>query len=130
MDWLRRWMAGRYGADNLSLALLAVAVFLSVIFMFIPVPYLSLIPTLLVFYDLFRMMSRNIYARQKENEWFMRWSAPIRRWASGCFRRFRDRKIHRYFRCPSCHARLRVPKGRGKIAITCPKCKTEFIRKA
>ena len=123
-------MTGRYGVDNFGLFLMAVAVILSIVFVFIPVPYLGLIPTLLLAYDIFRMFSYNMAARRKENDWFMRWFAPIQPGGIGTRRRFQDRKTHRYFRCPSCRARLRVPKGRGKIAITCPRCKTEFIRKA
>ncbi len=130
MDWLRKFMAGRYGADQFSMVLLVLALVLSLVFAFVPVPLLELAPMALVFYDLYRMLSRNIPARRRENEWFLRWSAPMRRGLNGAERRFRDRKTHRYFKCPSCRARLRVPKGRGKIAITCPKCKIEFIRKA
>ncbi|MBO2527292.1 MAG: hypothetical protein CW335_03815, partial [Clostridiales bacterium] len=68
-------------------------------------------------FSLFRTFSRNIYTRQKENRRFRQlWT------------RLRDRK-NRYYRCPKCRQTVRVPKGRGKISIRCPKCGEKFIKK-
>ena len=75
------------------------------------------------------MFSRNIQARYAENEKFMRWWRPVSNRIRGAQGRFADRKTHCYFKCPECGQRLRVPKGKGKIMITCPHCHTKFDRK-
>ena len=72
---------------------------------------------------------RNIQARYAENEKFMRWWRPVSNRIRGAQGRFADRKTHCYFKCPECGQRLRVPKGKGKIMITCPHCHTKFDRK-
>lgn len=127
---LRRFMYGRYGTDQLNLALLLSAIAISLLRTLLslffrssrvygsiisPLIYL-LVLGLLGFY-LFRSLSRNIYARQKENRWFRQLAA-----------RLRDRK-NRYYRCPKCRQIVRVPKGKGKISIRCPKCGERFLRK-
>lgn len=129
-DSFRRFMYGRYGTDQLNMALLVTAVAVSMVNSLLSVflrsttiysavinPLLYLLVMGLLGYELFRTFSRNIYARQKENRWFRQlWS------------RLRDRS-NRYFRCPRCKQMVRVPKGRGKISIRCPKCGERFIRK-
>lgn len=127
---LRRFMYGRYGSDQLNMAILIAAVLLSllnsILTMFlrdsqvygsIVAPILSLVVYGLLIYSFFRMLSRNIYKRQRENRRFTQlWS------------RMKDRN-NRYFRCPNCKQTVRVPRGRGKICIRCPKCGEKFTRK-
>ena len=126
----RRFMYGRYGFDELNIALLIVAVAVSLTnsiltvslpFSFVHTrivsPFLHLLVVGLLGFSLFRAFSRNIYARQKENRWFRR------QW-----QRLRDRK-NRYYSCPKCRQTVRVPRGKGKISIRCPKCGEKFIRK-
>lgn len=77
---------------------------------------------------IWRMLSRNIYARQKEN------AAYLRIWyrVKGFFLRFKpraDAKTHKHFKCPKCRQEVRVPKGKGKVLITCPKCGEKFQKK-
>ena len=93
------------------------------------VPFLQLIMLLPLGYCFFRMFSRNIQARYAENEKFMRWWRPVSNRIRGAQGRFADRKTHCYFKCPECGQRLRVPKGKGKIMITCPHCHIKFDRK-
>ena len=126
----RRFMYGRYGSDELNIGLLVTAVIVSLlhsiltlflgssrIFATIVSPLLYLLVLALLGFDLFRTFSRNIYARQKENRWFRQlWT------------RIKDRK-NRYFLCPRCRQTVRVPRHKGKIAITCPKCKERFQRR-
>ncbi len=129
MDRLRRWMAGRYGTDQLSVALLilyAVLYFTAQLTRFAPLAWISIIPFVLCVY---RMFSRNISQRYRENTVFMKYWGPIAGWFKRLGAMARDRKTHRYFKCPNCSGKLRVPRGKGKIAITCPVCKTEFIKK-
>lgn len=130
-DSFRRFMYGRYGSDKLNfvmlIAVLAISLVNSILrlifrsfFVYTNIinPILSVLTLLLLGFAIFRMFSRNIYARQKENRAFER-----------LFSRLKD-KEHRYYRCPSCKQTVRVPKGRGKINITCPKCGTKFMKKA
>ena len=71
----------------------------------------------LMFWAIFRALSRNTYKRYQENRKFLL-----------IFDRLKDRN-NRYFDCPKCRQTVRVPRGKGKISITCPRCKEKFIRK-
>ena len=117
----RSFMTGRYGTDKLGLTLLVSALVMSLLGTFIPVAAVKLVLSLgyyaLMFWALFRMFSRNTYARYEENRKFLRF-----------FDQIKDRD-HRYFVCPKCRQTVRVPRGKGKIAITCPKCRERFIKK-
>ena len=117
----RSFMTGRYGTDKLGLTILCTALVLSLLGSFIPVAAVKLVLTLayygLMGWALFRMFSRNTYARYEENRKFLR-----------IFDQLKDRE-HRYFNCPKCRQTVRVPRGKGKIAITCPKCAERFIKK-
>lgn len=127
----RRFMQGRYGSDELNMALLVGAVLLSIVnallglflrenFVYASVvsPVLYTLMLLLLGFNIFRCFSRNIYKRRQENRHFVNFLT-----------RLRDRE-HRYFRCPSCKQRVRVPRGKGKLNIRCPKCGCKFIRKS
>lgn len=129
MNRFRAFMMGRYGADQLTMGILVVSVILNIGLRFVPVPYLSFLPLLLLIWGIYRMMSKNIVRRQMENQKFLNgfWY-PI----SGFFRKIRRRKADkqsRYFRCPFCKQEIRVPRGKGKIKISCPKCGNKFIKK-
>ena len=118
---LRHFMLGRYGTDKLNMAILSVGVGLSLLALFFPIPVADGILTLLsyglMFWAIFRMLSRNTYKRYQENRKYLR-----------LLERMKDRQ-HRYFECPRCRQNVRVPRGKGKISITCPKCKENFIKK-
>ena len=128
LNWLYRFMSGRYGMDPLNVALLVVGLLLAGCLSFTHIWWLFSLGYLPCFYAMYRMFSRNIVMRSRENQWFLRWWTPL----SSRIRRFIDRKrdkTHRYFKCPKCHAVLRVPKGKGRICIICTKCRHEFIKK-
>ena len=130
---LIRFMAGRNGADNLSRAVSLVVLVLLVVGMFVHGDAARVLWVLAIaglIYVYFRMFSRNIQARYAENQKFLQKWGPVSRRLHNAVLRFQDRKTHRYFKCPNCHKRLRVPKGRGKITITCPHCRTQFVRKS
>ena len=118
---LQHFMAGRYGTDKLNTAILTVGVICSLAVIFIRLPVVDLVLTSisygLMFWAIFRMLSRNTYKRYQENRKYLRF-----------LERMKDRE-HRYFDCPRCRQPVRVPRGKGKIAITCPKCKEKFIKK-
>lgn len=119
---LARFMSGRYGTDKLNTVILCVGVVLALLCMFIRNIQLNVILTLVsyacMFIAIFRTMSRNIYKRNLENRRYLMF-----------LERIKDHD-HKYFSCPRCHQPVRVPKGKGKISITCPKCGEKFIRKS
>ena len=118
---LRRFMEGRYGSDKLNTAILMVALVLVLVYTFLPFGLVKIIlwiiSYVLMIWAIFRMLSRNTYRRYQENRRFLQIVDGIR-----------DRE-HRYYNCPTCRQRVRVPRGKGKISITCPKCREKFIRK-
>ena len=117
---LLRFMAGRYGTDQLNSVILWSGVILLLVSMFLD-GWLSFILWLLAYVcmglAIFRSFSRQTYKRYQENRKFLNF-----------FQRIKDRE-HRYFACPKCRQSVRVPKGKGKIAITCPKCREKFVKK-
>ncbi len=128
MNWLRNFMMGRYGADQLSFAMVILYIVLSLVSQICGWWWFSfiLLPLLVILF--WRMLSRNYEARRRENEVFLRVWNPIKKWFKNMIARCKDR-THKYYHCPACSATLRVPKGRGKISIRCPRCGKEFIKK-
>ena len=133
---LQNFMMGRYGVDQLGIFLTVVALILSILASMFDFYILSVLATVVLIYSIFRMYSRNTSARYQENVKFMPyWQKimgfwySIKRWFLQKKQQWKDRKTHCYFSCPTCHQTLRVPKGKGKIKISCPKCKSELIRK-
>ena len=129
--YLQRFMSGRYGTlDSLNLTLMFLYLLFAFIQLFARSAVLYILAMLPLLAFLFRMLSRNLAARQRDNEKFLEFSAPVRKILRKYSRRLRDRKIYRYYSCPTCHRELRVPKGRGKIQITCPHCHHQFEAKS
>lgn len=118
-QWFRQFMAGRYGTDKLNITILWTAVIIMVISIFLPKlqGFLCIVYYGLMFWAIFRCFSRNTYKRYQENRKYLSFLSRIK-----------DRK-HRYFDCPKCRQPIRVPRGKGKISITCPKCREKFIKK-
>lgn len=120
-QWFRRFMQGRYGSDKLNMAILWVGVGACVLSWIIPFALVKMalcfFSYILMIWAIFRAFSRNIYKRYQENRKYLRF-----------LERLKD-KEHRHFDCPRCRQPVRVPRGKGKIAITCPRCKEKFIKK-
>ncbi len=125
---------GRYGNDHLNLAIIAASLACGLLTFFtygIADAIFSLLQLSLLVVWFLRAYSRNHQSRALENQKFLRiWRAfkEKNKWLFAFFSRLADRK-HRYFKCPSCKSRLRVPRGRGKITVTCPRCKNKFDKK-
>lgn len=132
---------GRYGVDPFSLFLLVVAAGI------LGLPYMWIVSLALIALVVLRGFSRNTIARSRE-QWqfarlmrtighallplgkFLKWLAlGIVRGCSTLSLRIRERKTSVFVRCPQCHKLLRLPRGRGKLAVTCPLCHQSFIRK-
>ncbi len=129
MDFLRRMLTGRYGNDALNKTLVTLGILLLFVEWITRWKWISLFILLLLGVSYFRMLSRNIPARYAENQKFIQWFGPALQKLRNATARFADRKTHKYYKCPNCRQRLRVPKGRGKINITCPHCHTQFVKK-
>ncbi len=129
MQWLRRMMYGRYGADMLGVVLLVVGLVLSLIGQIGRWWWLMLLAYVPMVICIWRMFSKNIYKRQRENAKLMAAVYKVKNFFITRKTRFAQRKIYKYFRCPQCKLQLRAPRGRGKIRVTCQKCKTQFITK-
>lgn len=131
---LARFMQGRYGVDQFTNFLIILALVLMVLRMFVPGlqvrSVLNMAGILLLVYAYFRILSRNHYKRYAENERYMKYYNKVRFFLARKKSHMEQRKTHRIYKCPSCKQAIRVPKGKGKIAITCPKCRTEFIRRS
>jgi len=130
MNWLRRFMMGRYGGDQLSTALLIFSILLTFTAKAASLPLLTLISYVPLGISIFRILSRNISKRSMENYKFSILMSPAYSWFKKAQNRAKNAKSRRYYKCPNCKAEVWVPKGKGKIIITCPKCKTEFRKKA
>lgn len=118
-------MTGRYGADHLNLFVLLLTVGLTLI----PVIYTKAAATMLLVFVIWRMMSKNLYARQKENTAFLKGWWTIKHFFKRVFTKRPDAKTHKRFKCPECSQVVRVPRGNGMVSITCPKCSNKFERK-
>ncbi|MBE6549707.1 MAG: hypothetical protein E7670_04680 [Ruminococcaceae bacterium] len=124
---LYRFMYGRYGSDTLNKVLIiiytVVVVVSTVLSLFIDSVWFSFayfaISITLIYVIFFRMFSRNIQKRRRENDKFCGFF-KLRR------NKFRDRKTHVYKKCPHCKAVLRLPKAKGKHTVICPRCKNRF----
>lgn len=126
--WLQRFFYGRYGGDQLNWALLILYLLLWLLGVVTRIVVFPILSWLLFFLVLFRMLSRNTAKRWAENQKFLRIWNKVKGFFTTRAAQWRD-KDHRYYKCPKCKNKLRVPRGKGKIQITCPVCRTEFIRK-
>ncbi len=122
---LMQFMSGRYGTDSLFYVLFAISATLSIINCFVRSMWLQFIVYAIIVCAIFRIMSRNIEARRRENQWFNKIKA---KWLNK--KRIHNQRkadyTHVYKRCPQCHAVLRLPRRKGKHTTVCPKCNKQF----
>ena len=123
---MAEFMTGRYGIDRLYHFLLAICFILIVINLFVNSLVISLLESGLFIYTIYRVMSRNIYKRQQENEKFIKLIDKPKKFINLQKCKKRDRKTHVYRKCPSCKNNLRLPKEKGKHTVACPCCKHRF----
>ena len=117
----RQFMVGRYGTDKLNSVILTAGLIVCLAGVFVGGNFsgiFTIVSYSLMFWAIFRTFSRNTYKRYQENRKFLMF-----------LERIKDRE-HRYFSCPKCKQTVRVPRGKGKLAITCPRCKERFIKKS
>jgi len=127
---IQRVMAGRHGADEMSLALLIAGLALSIIGSLTRLGLLSIVSLALYVYAIFRIFSRDHQKRYAENQKYL----SIVHGSSGSARQFfvrlKNMRKYKYFKCPQCHSRLRLPRKVGEVTVTCGKCHHAFKQKA
>ena len=124
-----RFMQGRYGNDQFNRFLMILVIVCFALSLFGVRPYYVLGIVLLI-YAYFRLFSKNIYKRRQENAVYLRYEYKVRQWFATFKRDMEQRKTHHIYRCPSCKQKIRIPRGKGKIEIRCPKCGQTFIKKS
>ena len=125
---LNSFFIGRNGSDNLNRFLSIAALVFVLLGNFIS--FLTPFGFVLIVFCLFRTFSKNLYKRSQENDAYMKQRTIFMNQFGKAKRRVLESKTHRFFKCPDCKAELRVPKGKGKISITCPKCHNAFVKKS
>lgn len=129
-DKFRRFMQGRYGADQLSRFLTTVALILIIINLFLRTGILNYLVLAILVYCYYRMFSRDYNRRYAENQKYLtfknRTVFKVKNWKKS----LQDRKTYHIYKCPGCSQKIRIPRGKGKIIVTCPKCRREFQKKS
>lgn len=128
-NWLARVMAGRYGVDHLNRFLGAVSLIALVISMLLRNLWAIVfwvLAVLCLIWSYMRMFSRRIEKRQQENLRYMHYKYELSSRVRGLKMRRSQRRSYKFFKCPNCGITARVPRGKGKIRITCPKCGHDF----
>lgn len=127
---MMQFMQGRYGADQMGQMLSAVSMVFLILSLFSRNQGWFLLAVIGIVYNYFRMFSKNISKRYAENQKYLSMTAGIRRKIASWKSQLAQRKIYHIYRCPGCKQKIRVPRGRGKIEIRCPKCNTRFVKKS
>ncbi len=127
---LRRFMQGRYGADELALAFIVIFITLNLVSLVYTSVILTILYVVLFVLFMYRMLSKNIAARQRENYRFLKFWNPIQSWFTRTFFRIKNSRKYKYFKCPDCKRKMKVPRGKGTIMVTCPGCGKKTKRKS
>ena len=125
-----RFMSGRYGVDQLGNVMLWTGLILSIVGSLAKLGVLTILADVLLVVMLVRMFSKDRYKRQHENQMYLEKTYKLRKETSEWINRVKNSKKYRYFTCPQCKKRLRVPRGVGQITITCKGCGNKFDKKA
>ena len=126
----RQFMIGRYGTDGLNQFLSMSSIVMLLVSLLSRDSLITWLGAALLLLCYYRSLSRNISKRTEENYRFY----SLKDRFNNKFRRLKEqwanRKVYHYYRCPQCRQKLRVPRGRGRIQISCPRCGTQFIKKS
>ncbi|MBQ1705747.1 MAG: hypothetical protein II028_07945 [Clostridia bacterium] len=132
-SWLQKVFAGRYGVDQLSRFLTTTAMITLLLSVFLKGTlrfFFWLLTIVILVWGYIRMFSRNTYKRRAENNAYLTLRYRLTGKITAFRQRMKQKKYYRFYKCPGCGVTTRVPKGKGKIRITCPKCGESFVRKS
>ena len=128
-NWQRKmmeWLQGRQGPDDLAVFSMNLAIVVVVVNLFARVSWLGWVALVLIAYSMFRIQSKNLGSRARETEAFLKALGPARPWVQNPRAAWAELRAYKHVRCASCKQRVRVPRGKGKLRVTCPRCKTKF----
>ena len=125
-----RFIHGRYGQDQFSRFLLILGLICLAVNIFVRSSILYWVFWILLIYTYFRMFSKNHAARYAENQRYLNATARFRYWFDQQKKLANERKYHHIYVCPKCRQKIRIPKGKGKIMVRCPRCHHEFQRRS
>ena len=135
-DKFNKFMQGRYGVDELSRFTMGVALALIILTMFVNIvnrsvgSVLDFLGIAAIVYAYFRIFSRNIQQRYAENQKYLQMTSKLRLRFNKEKNLMKQRKTHHIYACPGCGQKNRIPRGKGKIEIECPKCHTKFVKRS
>ena len=135
-DKFYKFMQGRYGVDELSRFTMGVALALIILTMFVNIvnrsvgSVLDFLGIAAIVYAYFRIFSRNIQQRYAENQKYLQMTSKLRLRFNKEKNLMKQRKTHHIYACPGCGQKIRIPRGKGKIEIECPKCHTKFVKRS
>ena len=126
---IKQFMYGRYGGDQLSLAIFALGFLFYIVYVITRLWPFYILSLIIYGIDVYRSLSKNIPKRQSENVKFLQFVWKIKNFRANLKCDFEEMKTYKHFKCPSCGQKIRIPRGRGKVEIHCPKCSNNFIKK-
>jgi len=127
---MTRFMYGRYGYDQLSKLYFGLAMACLIVNLFTRLAVFYAAGILLLIYGIYRSFSKDTAKMSAQNQKYLNWRYQRIVKYNQSKKHWAQRKEYRFYKCPGCRQKVRVPRGRGKIAITCPKCRAEFIKKS
>lgn len=127
---LMRFMYGRYGVDSFNKFLIGAGIVFMFLGSFTRSGLCSMAAWALIIYCYYRMFSKQLYKRAAENQAYLNKTAKLRSFFISQKRMMQQRRTHHIYRCPSCRQKIRIPRGKGRIEISCPKCQTRFIKRS
>ncbi len=127
---LLRFMQGRYGVDQFGRFLSGLTMVLLIISLFSRHRLWYALALASLIYSYFRMFSRNSVKRYAENQKYLAYTAGVRRALGRKKNELAQSRTHHIYRCPSCRQKIRIPRGRGRVEVRCPKCSATFIKKS
>lgn len=129
MNQFRKFMYGRYGPDQYSRFLIGIALVLSIIGSISRFGLVIYISYFVLLYAVYRILSKNVSKRTQENYKYIKIINTLKSIIYKKKRIMNGTTTHKFYKCPKCKQTIRVPKGKGKICITCPKCNSEFMKR-
>ena len=125
-----QWLRGRQGPDDLAMACVYLALLLVIINIFAHAGWLGWLALALIVYAGFRIQSKNLGSRSRENAAFLKAIGPARPWLQNPKAAAAEAKQYKHVKCTHCGQKVRVPRGKGRLRVMCPKCHEKFEVKA